>query len=299
VNPRQIDCTAIIGVGLIGGSFGMALKKRNLAGRVIGIGRNPKRLQHAVELGAIDSWSTELEPAVRDADLVYVSTPVGLELDFIRRVVPAAKPGCIITDAGSTKARICLRADELVSDKVHFVGAHPMVGSEAAGVEAAHPDLFANAAYVLTPTERTNPDALAKVRSSVEAIGSHVIVMDPESHDRCVAVISHLPHLIAAALVSLAKERSLQDPQVLDLIAGSFRDMTRVASSSPVLWRDICLTNAEAIGAAAEQFQRLLDEGLRAIKSKDTDAFERWFASAKEIRDSLLPPNQGDKRGKQ
>ena len=299
MNARQVDGIAIIGVGLIGGSFGMALKKRNLAGRVIGIGRNPERLQRAAELGAIDSWSTELESAVRDADLIYVSTPVGLELDFIRRVATSAKQGCIITDAGSTKGEICHGADELVGNSIHFVGAHPMAGSEATGVEAAHPDLFVNAAYVLTPTERTNPEALAKVRSLVEAIGSRVIVMNPESHDRCAAVISHLPHLIAAALVSLAQEHSLQDPQVFDLIAGSFRDMTRVASSSPVLWRDICLTNTEAIEAAAEHFKRLLDEGLRAVESEDAEAFEKWFARAKETRDSLFPQNQGDKKGRQ
>ena len=297
MNPQQVDCVAIIGVGLIGGSFGMVLKKRSLAGRVIGIGRNPERLQHAAELGAIDSWSTELELSMRDADLVYVSTPVGLELDFIRRVVPAAKPGCIITDAGSTKAEICRGADDLVSDSIYFVGGHPMAGSEAAGVEAAHPDLFVNAAYVLTPTERTNPEALATVSALAEAIGSRVVVMHPEVHDRCAAVISHLPHLIAAALVSLAQEHSLQDSQVFDLIAGSFRDMTRVASSSPALWRDICLTNVEAIEAAAEHFRRLLDEGLAAVKSKDAEAFEKWFRSAKETRDSLFPENQGDKRG--
>ncbi|HUV04916.1 MAG TPA: prephenate dehydrogenase [Armatimonadota bacterium] len=296
MNPRQVDCIAIIGVGLIGGSFGMALKKRNLAGRVIGIGRNPQRLRRAVELQAIDSWSTELESGVRDADLVYVSTPVGLELDFIRRIAPAAKQGCIITDAGSTKAEICLGADELVRDRIHFVGAHPMAGSEAAGVEAAGPDLFVNAAYVLTPTERTNPEALAAVRGLVEAIGSRVVVMDPEVHDRCVAVISHLPHLIAAALVSLAREHSLRDPQVLDLIAGGFRDLTRVASSSPALWRDICLANAGEITEAAERFQRLLDKGLKIVESKDAEAFEKWFGSAKETRDLLFPQDQGDKK---
>ena len=291
MNSQEIDNVAIIGVGLIGGSFGMALRKRGLASKVIGVGRNPQRLERAVQLGAVDSSSMELESAVQDADLVYVSTPVGLELDFIRRVVPAAKIGCIITDAGSTKGEICRGADELVGEGISFVGGHPMAGSEAAGVEAAHPDLFVNAAYVLTPTGRTNHEALAKVRYLAEAVGSRVIVMDPEVHDRCAAVISHLPHLIAAALVSLAQSRSLKDPEVLELIAGSFRDMTRVAGSSPVLWRDICVTNAEAIADAVAGFQCVLEEVLKAVGSGDAGAAERWFEKAKLVRDSLFTQN--------
>lgn len=284
----RIDCAAIIGVGLIGGSFGMALRKRGLAGRVVGIGRNSQRLQRGADLGAVDSWTTDLQAGVRDADLVYVSTPVGMEVEFIRQVVPHAKPGCVITDAGSTKSEVCRGADALMREGVRFVGGHPMAGSEAAGVESAKPDLFVNAAYVLTPTERTDPDALALVHSLAEGIGSRIIVMDPESHDRCAAVISHLPHLIAAALVSLAKEQSSRDPQVGDLIAGSFRDMTRVAGSPPVIWRDICMTNVGAIREAAEVFQRLLDEGVKLVEAKDGEAFEDWFASAKAVRDSLV-----------
>ena len=287
----RVDNVAIIGVGLIGGSFGMALRKRKLAGKVIGIGRSPERLHRAVDLGAIDSWSTDVESGVEQADLIYVATPVGTELDFIARASASAKTGCTITDAGSTKSEICRGADGLVPDGVSFVGGHPMAGSEEAGVQAAHPDLFVNAAYVLTPTERTDPEALASVRSLVEGIGARAIVMDPETHDRCAAVISHLPHLIAAALVSLARDASRRDPQIFDLIAGSFRDMTRVSSSSPVLWRDICLTNVEAIRNASEDFQRLLDKGLQAVESGDGRAFEDWFGSAKQVRDSLLPGN--------
>lgn len=289
----QIKRAAIIGVGLIGGSFGMALKERGLADTVVGVGRNPERLKRAEELGAVDSWSTDLAAGVSDADLVYVSTPVGMELDFIGRIMPHVKPGCVITDAGSTKAEICRGADALARPGVCFVGAHPMAGSEAAGVEAARSDLFVNASYVITPTEQTDADALALVRELAEGIGSSVIVMDPEAHDRCAAVISHLPHLIAAALVSLAQEHSEDDPQVFDLIAGSFRDMTRVASSSPELWRDICLTNADGIRAATDTFVRLLSQGVGLVESKDGDAFEEWFASAKRTRDKIIKPKTG------
>lgn len=280
---------AIIGVGLIGGSFGMALKKRGLAGTVTGIGRNPERLQKAVDLGAIDSWTTDVTSGVKDADLVYVSTPVGLELEFIQKAAQFAKPGCIITDAGSTKTHICKGADSL---GISFVGGHPMAGSDAAGVEAAEPDLFVNAAYVLTPTETTNPNALATMKNLVESIGSRVVILDPETHDRCAAIISHLPHLMAAALVSLAQKQSIKDPQILDLIAGSFRDMTRVAGSPPNLWRDICLTNVVGIREAAEDFNRVLAEGLAAVESSDAEALEDWFGKAKQRRDSLFPTSQ-------
>lgn len=283
----RVDCVAIIGVGLIGGSFGMALKKRDLANRIIGVGRNPERLKLAVERGAVDEWTTDLKSGVQDADLVYVATPVITELLFIKQAAKYSKKRCVITDAGSTKGEVCRGVDD-----PRFVGGHPMAGSEAAGVEAANSDLFVNAAYVLTPTERTNAEALALARRLAEGIGSRVIVMDPESHDRSVAVISHLPHLIAAALVTLAGDQSRQDRQIFDLIAGSFRDMTRVASSSPVLWRDICLTNPEAIRAAADAFQRLLEEGVRLAESKDGQAFEDWFSSAKGLRDSLIPPDR-------
>jgi prephenate dehydrogenase len=267
----------------------MALKKRGLAEKVIGIGRSPDRLKRAEELTAVDVWSTDLESAVGEVDLVYVSTPVGLELDFIRRMVPSVKADCVITDAGSTKAEICRGADALVEGRARFVGGHPMAGSEETGVEAAHPDLFEGATYVLTPTASTDPEALAVVRKLAEAIGSRVVLLSPEVHDRCVAVISHLPHLIAASLVSLAEEHSVRDPQVFELIAGSFRDMTRVAGSSPVLWRDICLTNADPIADAAERFKRLLDEGITAISAGDGDSFEEWFAKAKQVRDKLFP----------
>ena len=285
---NRIDTVAIIGVGLIGGSFGMALKKRSMACRVIGIGRNPERLQKAVDLGAVDSFTTDVEYGVRDADLVYISTPVGMELDFIRQVALFVKPNCIITDAGSTKVEICRGAEKSKIER--FIGGHPMAGSEEAGVQAANPDLFVNATYVLTPTEHTDPEALGTMHRLAEGIGSKVIVLSPEAHDRCAAVISHLPHLIAAALVSLAEEHSLRDPQVFDLIAGSFRDMTRVASSSPVLWRDICMSNQESIRDAAAHFQRLLDEGVKIIESGDGKAFEDWFGEAKETRDRIVRP---------
>lgn len=282
---------SIIGVGLIGGSFGMALKKRGLAGEVIGVGRNPGRLERAVELGALDSWTTDVQEGVSRADLVYVSTPVGMVVDFVKQAAAAVKPGCVITDAGSTKSEICAGAEKAVPEGVHFVGAHPMAGSETAGVEHADPDLFVGAAYVLTPTEKTDAGALALVRSLAEGIGSRIVVIDPAGHDRCVAVISHLPHLMAAALVALAERESKSNPQMLEMLAGSFRDMTRVASSSPVLWRDICISNSGAVVQAVRNFESIMKDAASFVESGNGEGFEEWFAAAKEVRDSLYLVN--------
>ena len=278
---------AVIGVGLIGGSFGMALRNRGLADEIVGVGRNEGRLQRAVELGAVDSWTLDLREGITGADLVYVATPVGLVLDFMEKVLPYVTPDCIITDAGSTKAEICRRADELVGDRAMFVGGHPMAGSEEAGIEAATGDLFEGTTYVLTPTSATKPEAVEKMRRVAEGIGARVLVMDPDAHDRCVAVISHFPHLMAAALVLLAEQESERNPDLLDLVAGSFKDMTRVAGSPPVLWRDICMSNVKSVSEAAAEFRLLVDRAVELMQAGDARSLEDWFAGAKSVRDSI------------
>jgi prephenate dehydrogenase len=286
--PLQFDRISIIGVGLIGGSFGMAVKKRGLVRRVTGIGRNRERLEQAVRLGAIDDWSLDLQTGVAESDLLYVSTPVGTEVGFIEHASDVMKPGSIITDAGSTKAAICAAADELAGSEVSFIGGHPMAGSEIAGVEAADADLFEGAAYVLTPTDRTDGDALNGIHTLAESIGSRVMIMDPATHDRCVAVISHLPHLMAAALVNLAQERSKKDNLLFDMIAGSFRDMTRVAGSSPELWRDICLSNESEIALAIRDFFSELGRIAKILESGDERETFKWFETARNVRESIL-----------
>lgn len=278
---------AVIGVGLIGGSFGMALRNRGLAEEVVGVGRNEGRLQSAVNLGAVDSWTLDTEEGVTGADLVYIATPVGMVLDFITRALPFVDSDCLITDAGSTKAEICRRADELVGDRAMFVGGHPMAGSEESGVEAAREGLFEGTTYVLTSTSATNPEAVERMRRVVERVGARVVLMEPDEHDRCVAVISHFPHVMAAALALLAQQESESDPHLFDLAAGSFRDMTRVAGSPSVLWRDICLSNAVAVGEAAGEFRRLVDQAIELMQAGDAKSLEDWFSAAKAVRDSV------------
>ena len=283
---------AIIGVGLIGGSFGMALRSRGLAGEVVGVGRNPDRLRRASELGAVDSWTLDISEGVQGSDLVYIATPVSSVIDFAVQALPSLGPGCIITDAGSTKGEICREADERIGDRATFVGGHPMAGSEAAGVEAARGDLFEGSTYVLTPTDATDPEAVSRLRAVAERIGARVIVMPPAEHDRCVAVISHLPHVMAAALAILARNEQAGSPHLFDLAAGSFRDMTRVASSSPVLWRDICLSNAGSVDDAVRGLASVMDRALEMINSNAPQSLEDWFAEAKSIRDAVYPPKE-------
>ncbi|MGB9588241.1 MAG: prephenate dehydrogenase [Armatimonadota bacterium] len=284
----KVECIAIIGVGLIGGSFGMALKKRGLARKVVGVGRNPDRLQRAVELCAIDAWTTDLDAVASEANLIYIATPVSMVLDFVRRTAPLATSGCIITDAGSTKAEICQRASHLISSGISFIGGHPMAGSDVTGVEAGSPDLFVDAAYVLTPLENVDPEALDLMHDLAEAIGARVIVMSPEAHDRCVAVISHLPHVMAAALVHLTSEQASVDPLIVELIAGSFRDMTRVAGSSPELWRDICISNSDSITQAVKGLCAKMEEAVRLMGSGNRTDIEHWFKQARDFRQSLF-----------
>lgn len=290
----KVECTAIIGVGLIGGSFGMALKKRGLARKVVGVGRNPDKLRLAVELCAIDAWTTDLDAVASEADLIYIATPVSVVLDVVGRAARLVRSGCIITDAGSTKAEICRGASTLIPSGASFIGGHPMAGSDATGVEAGSPDLFVNAAYVLTPLQNVEPQALDLMHDLAEGIGARVIVMSPEAHDRCAAVISHLPHLMAAALVHLTSERAGVDPQVVELVAGSFRDLTRVAGSSPELWRDICISNSESISQAVEDLCRRMEEATRLIESGNRTDIEHWFKEARDFHRSLFDKRNGE-----
>jgi prephenate dehydrogenase len=174
-----------------------------------------------------------------------------------------------------------------------FVGGHPMAGSEEAGVEAAREGLFDGTTYVLTPTSATNPDAVDMMRRVIERVGACPLLMDPDEHDRCVAIISHFPHVMAAALALLAQQESESNPHLFDLMAGSFRDMTRVAGSPSVLWRDICLSNATAVGEAAGEFRQLVDRAIELMQAGDAKSLEDWFSAAKSVRDSAYPKGNG------
>ncbi|MCE5324564.1 prephenate dehydrogenase [bacterium] len=278
------DTVAIVGVGLIGGSLGMAMKKHDLAGRVIGIGRTEQKLMRAKILGAIDDYSLDLDNGAADADLIVICTPVCLIAPSLKRMASSIKPGAIVTDVGSTKSRVIKEVEAVLPEGIFFVGGHPMAGSEQAGVESASADLFQEATYALTTTENTNLDALGKLAAMADSIGSNVEIMNPDEHDRAVAIISHLPHVISAALLEIAEQSQHESGKVFRLAAGSFRDLTRVSDSPPEIWRDICATNSNALIHAIEKFMQSLDDFKIALESGDEEAISRFFEQASKIR---------------
>lgn len=270
----------IIGVGLIGGSIGMGVRQRGLALHVVGAGRSAERLQLALQAGAIDSATTSLQEAVTGADMVAVCTPVGLIVPTLRLCQQWLSPDCVVTDVGSVKSTVVQQATDLLGAR--FVGGHPMAGSEQTGVQNARADLFVNTTWALTPTEQTSPSALQKVSALAEGLGAQVLIADPYEHDRAVALTSHLPHAIALALVHVAENSSY--PQ---LVGGSFRDGTRVAGSSPELWRDIFLHNRDHVLWAIDEFLGKLQEVRSAIADEDAETIQRLFTEAHILRQAF------------
>lgn len=274
-SPGHFGTVVIVGVGLIGGSLGMALKSRRLAQTVIGVGRSAERLGTALALGAIDRGVTRLDEAANGADIVVLCTTVGHILATLPETLALAKPGALVTDVGSTKAAI-VRAAAGAAD---FVGGHPMAGSEQTGVEAATPLLFEEATWAITPAETTDPAAVSLLERFAQSVGATTLLLAPDTHDAMLAVTSHLPHVLASALMRQAFQTSQAYPQTRQLTAGSFNDGTRVAASSPEIWRDVCLSNRDALLQALQAFRGELDTLETAVESRDAAQIEAFFTS--------------------
>ncbi|HEX5322191.1 MAG TPA: prephenate dehydrogenase/arogenate dehydrogenase family protein [Capsulimonadaceae bacterium] len=279
---------AIVGVGLIGGSLGMALKRRRRTRAVVGVGRNPDHLELARRLEAIDTWSTDTPSALAEADTVILCTPVGKIIEDLPAALAACKPSAVVTDAGSVKSPIVNAS----AGDPRFVGSHPMAGSERAGVEAAYPTLFEEATWALTPTASTDPQTLKRVAALAHHVGASTLILEPSAHDAAVAVTSHLPHVMAWSLMRLAHGRACRDPHVARMAAGSFADMTRVAAASPDLWQNICLANKEALLAAIEEFRSQLEEAAAALKKGDAKRLEEFFAEGVSAKKSWQQRDQ-------
>ena len=272
--PGGFGTVAIVGVGLIGGSLGLALKARRLAHRVVGVERSEERLQAALSRGAIDSGTLSLPDAVADADIVVLCPTVGQILDLLPSVLSAVKPGAVVTDVGSTKAAIVRRAGSAAS----FIGGHPMCGSEQGGVQAATPLLFEEATWAVTPSQASDPAAVLTVQKLAQSVGATTLLLTPDTHDAMLAVTSHLPHVLAAALMRQAQQTQAHHPQTQQLTAGSFADGTRVAASPPEIWRDVCLSNRDALLQALQTFRGELDTLEAAIADSDAAQIEAFFA---------------------
>lgn len=277
---------AIIGVGLIGGSMGMSLVGQNLAAEVVGIDSSTETIATAIKTKAIHRGTNDLT-GVRDADLIILATPVGSSAATLKKALPYIKPRAIITDVGSTKNEIVSLAENIVGLDKFFIGGHPMAGSEQAGILGADRYLFENAIYIITPTANTNTAALNIVKSLIAAMGAKVIELQPAEHDLMVAAVSHLPHLIAAALVNTAGKINKENDKLMLLAAGGFRDTTRIAASHPIMWRDICLTNKDMILKALYEFRVELDQFENEILSCDGQKLESQFQRARDIRKTI------------
>lgn len=274
---------AIIGVGLIGGSLGMAIKSRRLAEVITGVTRHRSTLILAKKHNALDRSTLDSCKAVKDADLVIIATPISRIVKIAKDIVPHLKPGCIVTDVGSVKGVIVREIEKMARirrKEIYFVGGHPMAGSEKAGVSFAKGDLFKNTVCFLTSTPRTDHRALNKVKNLWGKIGAVTEIVSPQKHDRIVAYISHLPHLLAYNLLIVTP------PQYYRYAAGSFLDMTRIASSDPQLWQDVCRMNSGEIGRLLREHNISLNEMKGLIASGRFKKLLNLFAGAKSRRDA-------------
>ncbi|MEM9186618.1 MAG: prephenate dehydrogenase/arogenate dehydrogenase family protein [Planctomycetota bacterium] len=276
------DTVAIVGVGLIGGSVGLALRERELAGEVVGIGRSPASLARAEQRGAVDRSTIHLAEGVAGADVVVVASPVSRVVEHLVAAAEAAGTTQLVTDAASTKGQVCSEVDrQLAGKNAPFVGSHPLAGSHLTGVDAANPDLFENKLVVITPTPETAEVAPIEAEAFWMRLGARVRHMTPEDHDRALAATSHLPHLVASALAGATEHDDLP------LTASGWADTTRVAAADPALWTDIFLQNRPAVRQALAAFQVRLDELAAALEAGEHQRIEAQLRHAKGIRDAV------------
>jgi prephenate dehydrogenase len=276
---------SIVGVGLLGGSLALAARAGGMAREIVGVGRSRQRLEGPLRAGMLDRIETDVAAGVDGADCVVLAAPVLTNEQLLEAVWSAVPAGALLTDVGSTKRGIVTVAERLAGRRpLAFVGSHPMAGSEKSGWEVARVDLFRGATVIVTPTDATEPSAVKSVTALWEALGARVSALDPETHDRTVAAISHLPHVAAWALVD-AVERF--EPGAFAFAARGFKDTTRIAASDPSMWRDILVDNAPAIRASLEAFRAALDDLERRLVEGDAAGLEAWLTRIKAARENL------------
>ena len=278
---KPFGTVAIIGVGLIGGSIGLALRRRGLADRVVGIGRRQSSLRAARRIGAVDTTTIDISRGVADADLVIVCTPVDRIVEHVRQAAAGCREGTLISDVGSTKQQLVEMLDGGLPRGCRFLGAHPLAGGEKSGPGHADAELFEGRVAIVTPTKNTRAEDYDRIEGFWQALGSVVIRMPPEEHDRALALTSHLPHVAAAALAASV-------PETLFRLTGSgMHDATRVAAGDPALWKHILLQNRFNVLAALEHFRTRLAAVHVALRSGDGDALEQLLITAKKNRDAM------------
>ena len=274
----------VVGVGLIGGSLALDARKRGLVGEIIGVGRGQANLRFAQRQGVIDRYVTTETDIPEDTDLLMMATPVQTTVSLTKTFLPVLRPGCIVSDVGSVKAEIVRGMERLLPSTIAFVAGHPIAGGEQWGARAAKADLFVGHRCILTPTKSTDSAALRKVALLWRKVGAKVEMMDPETHDRVLGIISHLPHVLVYALVNTLARTRVHGVDLKSYCAGGFKDFTRIASSRPELWRDICLMNRRAVGQSLGDYIKNLEQLKLWIEEGKGTLLEKEFARANEIR---------------
>ena len=278
---------SIIGVGLIGGSLGLALKEKKPNFKIVGIDKQ-EIIEKAIAREAIDEGTVNLEEGIEEADIVIIATPVKTILNILTQINPFLKKGCLVTDTGSTKQQIVQKANKVLSKDVFFIGGHPMAGSEKCGIESANPHLFQDRTYILTPTKKSNLIAIEKIFSLIKMIDANRLILDPLEHDRIVGAVSHLPQIIAVSLINTIGELALRgnNNNYFKAIGEGFKDMTRIASSPYKIWEDICETNQENILKMIQEFRNYLGVIEEKLKN-DPSSLKEEFQKASQIRGTL------------
>jgi prephenate dehydrogenase len=286
-----IDHLSIIGVGLIGGSLARALRRAKLVGRVTGCNRSEETLKKAVELDVIDDYSLNVCEAVKEADVIVICTPLSISEKLLPQIADSISINAILTDVGSVKGGIVNAARQSLADKLpNFVPGHPIAGTEKNGVEASFEDLFVDHRVILTPLQETCPKAYKLITQMWKSVGAEVINLDVQHHDKVLAATSHLPHMLAYALVDCLAGMQEHD-EIFKYAAGGFADFTRIASSNPDMWHDICFSNREALVRTLEIFSAHINQIKAAIEKSESDQLLKTFRRAKEARDKFNKKN--------
>jgi len=291
----QFNKVVIIGVGLIGGSFAAALRNTGLTQHIVGVGRSQRNMKHALTRHIVDEIARDIASAVRSADLIFLAMPVGQTSDVMVQLAPHVQTNTIITDAGSTKQDViaAARAHLPLQNRHHFVPGHPIAGAEQSGVQAAQADLYQNRHVILTPLPETSPESVEHVRELWQAFGAHVSLMAADEHDRVLATTSHLPHVLAFTLMNHLKHSTPRPDDLLRFAGSGFRDFTRIASSSPEMWRDICLANRDALLTQIQTYQNELHALTDILQNNDGKALEQAFSQARTLREDWLKRTNG------
>ena len=290
---NTFEKVCIVGLGLIGGSIGLAIKRSNISNQITGYARSNSTLERAIELGLVDSVKDNLKDAVNNSDLVILATPLSTFRELVEEMSPFLKKGCIITDTGSAKLSVIEELKGILPNGIEFVPGHPIAGTEESGPDAGFAELFDNRWCILTPTEDNSSNAVDLVKGFWETIGSKVEIMDPMHHDKVLAITSHIPHLIAFNIVGTANNlANVTEKEVVKYSAGGFRDFTRIAASDPKMWSDIFTYNSDAVLEMLDLFSNDLAKLKAAVIKKDSDLLFSNFEKTREVRKNIIDAGQ-------